>query len=738
MNKTKILLPILMTALTLCKMPVPATYAAPDSTFDLAGKTGTGTGWTWSSDVLTVNNGTSIAVTGAVTGGRRIAVNGTASITLNNVSITGLSEGQSPILLNSGASLTLTLNGTNTLAAGATCAGIQVPLGTRLTIDGTGSLAVSGGGEVANPRVGMGGFGAGIGGGRTQTAGTITINSGSITASGNSAGIGGGAGWQEAVKWHITEGWPTEWKSHAGGKCGNITINGGKVAAVSIGDGGDSQNINADTVINIGGTAEVDVENSIGGQDGIINISGNAKVKASAISGVRSVIDISGNPTVTDTVISSVGTYGTGSITIDGGTITATHLTSSTISAPKITITGGDITASGISASYTDGNTNATVGGELNISGGIITTTANASINTSGGTINISGGVVTATTTSGGTAGIKNTVYSTGTDVLNISGGIVTAESGAGSSGGGAGIGGNTGQPGGTINISGGVVMATGGWRAAGIGGGGIQSAGVGGAGGNVTVSGGTVIASGGSEAPFGIGSGTGRDAGSYGASGTFSLNGNGAVTASVQDGDEIRRTSGILFGANSLPGNSKFYGTSVTLTDDVAVPHLATLTIAENQTLTIPKGITVTNNGEVINSGTVNHGGVNFGRWAGNPYWLPNQLGIQSVYISIIGQSVTLRRPIENDEVVVLAVYDSNGKMLDFKVSTQTQALDNTTHSFSAVIPYAPGWVGGPPNTITEGTVVKAFTLDGISSIMPTAPAVTHKCAGNSWVTIP
>jgi hypothetical protein len=99
-----------------------------------------GTGYTWSSPVLTVNNGANLTITGTVSNGRRIVVNGTASIMLNGVSITNVGDGNSPLLLNSGANLTLTLAaGTNnTLTPGSTGdngrAGLQVPEGATLTI----------------------------------------------------------------------------------------------------------------------------------------------------------------------------------------------------------------------------------------------------------------------------------------------------------------------------------------------------------------------------------------------------------------------------------------------------------------------------------------------------------------------------------------------------------------------------------------------------------------------------
>jgi len=69
---------------------------------------------------------------------------------------------------------------------------------------------------------------------------------------------------------------------------------------------------------------------------------------------------------------------------------------------------------------------------------------------------------------------------------------------------------------------------------------------------------------------------------------GTLTLNGNAIVFAnSVSDTDVSRRRKGILFIGNT----GTFYGTSVTLGRDAAIPSGGTLTIPANATLTIPTG---------------------------------------------------------------------------------------------------------------------------------------------------
>jgi hypothetical protein len=189
-------------SLTLCmvRMLIPVftlTASAAAEPFNIqTSEVASGTNWSFDGTVLTVNNGANIEITGAVSNGRCVVVNGTAGITLNNVSIDVGTSTNPPILLNNGANLSLTLAAgtTNNLSAVMSnmSAGIEVPGGTTLTIQGDGSLIAQGDW-----------FSAGIGGGFITDGGTITINSGTITAIGGGyldgfgnagfgAGIGGG------------------------------------------------------------------------------------------------------------------------------------------------------------------------------------------------------------------------------------------------------------------------------------------------------------------------------------------------------------------------------------------------------------------------------------------------------------------------------------------------------------------------------------------------------------------
>ena len=132
----------------------------------------------------------------------------------------------------SGATVNLTLYGNNMFSSGSSSAGLQAPIGSTLTINGSGSLIADGGMAAA-----------GIGGGNNEAGGTITIQSGAVTANGRTgAGIGGG---DNSTGGTITiQGGTVIARGNAGagigggnnGASGVITITGGAVTAKG-GDG---------------------------------------------------------------------------------------------------------------------------------------------------------------------------------------------------------------------------------------------------------------------------------------------------------------------------------------------------------------------------------------------------------------------------------------------------------------------------------------------------------------------
>lgn len=130
------------------------------------------------------------------------------------------------ITVSSGAAVSVSgdvdlyIEGSSVLQSGENCAGIQKEDDGQLTIDGSGSLEATGGES-----------GAGIGGASGKPGNNITINGGTITASGK-AGNGWGAGIGGGFKGNGTdisiEG-GTVYAESGGGKGGTAAIGGGRV-----------------------------------------------------------------------------------------------------------------------------------------------------------------------------------------------------------------------------------------------------------------------------------------------------------------------------------------------------------------------------------------------------------------------------------------------------------------------------------------------------------------------------
>ncbi|MDR1984310.1 MAG: carbohydrate-binding domain-containing protein, partial [Prevotellaceae bacterium] len=268
-------------------------------------------------------NGTGAATTNCIT----VSSGVVADITLNNVNIDVNTISGACAFDMTGATVNLTLTGDNILKSGDYKAGLQVTVGAILAIDGTGSLTANGGN-----------FGAGIGGGNGSDGGSITINGGTVTATGKwGAGIGGGYT----------------------GSGGNISISGG-------------------TVMANGGYGGAGIGGGYTGSGGNISISGGT---VTATGGIYAA-GIGG------------GSSGTGgSITISGGTVTATgSIYAAGIgggdggSGGSISISGGTIKATGSNTGIGYGQYGN--GGTLKITGGSINASTNLQpTNGSGGSV---------------------------------------------------------------------------------------------------------------------------------------------------------------------------------------------------------------------------------------------------------------------------------------------------------------------------------------------------------------
>ena len=163
------------------------------------------------SQTVTISQAGSYLVTGTGGGAITIAANVTgAELTISNVTWTG---DNTQINIGNGAALSLVLEGTSTInhTGKSSGPGIKLPQTSSLTVSGTGTLDM----KVRN-------FWPCIGVGKTETMGSLTVNSGTIIAyeeQGLSAAIGGGYGNPER-----------------GGNGGTVVVNGGKLVAVGYSD----------------------------------------------------------------------------------------------------------------------------------------------------------------------------------------------------------------------------------------------------------------------------------------------------------------------------------------------------------------------------------------------------------------------------------------------------------------------------------------------------------------------
>ncbi len=258
MKNSKLRSKFLSLLLALCMvvglLPVTALPAlATSSTGDFTVTGGVlDTDYSYSNNTLTILKDTELTISGTTTVDKILVPTGvTANIILDGVNIEATSDSDVnagyAFAIESGGIVTLTLKegSVNTLQSHTGYAGLQVPSGASVTIGGTGSLSATGGT-----------YGAGIGGGSDvdngEAAGTITINSGTITATGGpmlvgAAGIGGGSG------------------NLGGGNGGIVTINGGTVTAT----GGTGS---ADSAPGIGGGKGGTIGGSEDGTHGTVNI----------------------------------------------------------------------------------------------------------------------------------------------------------------------------------------------------------------------------------------------------------------------------------------------------------------------------------------------------------------------------------------------------------------------------------------------------------------------------------
>jgi len=492
--------------------------------------------WTRDNLRFTIYDGAIIKIIGQSHFDRHVVIDDDATVTIVLESAMIRSNGNNAgIRLGTDSTLTLVLVGTNNIRGGELgTAGIRTT-GGNLIIDGTGTLNVEG-----NSFTNFSG-GAGIGGNLRENGGHVTINGGTINATGGEnggAGIGGGAGSGSG-------------NEHIAGNGGTVIINDGTVTATG-GNGGSAG-------IGGGGTIVFGLQSiARGGPGGNITINGGTVVARA-------------NPTS--------GSFAGGGAGIGGGAVDGNAPITTAGAGGVITITNGDVTAIGGNPSGAPWSF-----GGAGIGGGGARGSATAG---AGGTILIENGIVRGTGANGG-AGIGgggaggDGIAGNGGNIT-IQGGTVTARtSGLGSDVTGAAIGGGgirsvgpsdgVAGDGGVILITGGTISADSGTSGgAGIGGG-VANEGTGGNGGMITITGGNVTAAGagGFNSSAGIGSGGRR----YPIGGTLVRGDAGTITIG---GDAVVNATG--GGWNGSEGTSAIGGGALSDGGIITIDDTATVT---------------------------------------------------------------------------------------------------------------------------------------------------------------
>jgi len=166
--------------------------------------------------------------------------------------------------------------------------------------------------------------------------------------------------------------------------------------------------------------------------------------------------------------------------------------------------------------------------------------------------------------------------------------------------------------------------------------------------------------------------------------SGSLAMHGNAIILAStVSDVANGNKTGGILVAGTT----THWYCDEFSLSQNITIPSGRQLEIIASKTLTIPNGITLTNNGTAINRGIVNHDAGDYGSWLGNPYIVPTKnidlsesnpstIGIgwtysSNIYTILDGADVTITGTGANQRsIVVDASATANIKLKDAAIN--------------------------------------------------------------------
>ncbi len=670
---------------------------------------------------------TTDAATGAVTAqptftetdGWNIKWDG-STLTLRNATIEQAKEygnsHESMAIYRQSGDLAIALVGENTVDApgGGSAASCGINLGNgRLSISGEdgASLTVYGGPTERGNSCGI------------YANGTITINSGTVTVTGESAsadsyGIcASGAVTINGGTVVATGGEAADRHSMGVRANGGITINDGVVTATggnavrdSYGIYASPFTINGGTVVATGGEATnrysmgVRADGSITIHDGVVTATGDTAHEFSYGMNTSGNFTINGG-IVTATTGEAQLSYGIrgGTLTINSGTVTATagnavrtgtYSYSFGFCAQNIIINSGTVTATAGNAG--SGTINNCSSGffafdNLTISGGDVTGIGGTGELSCGigcnDILTITGGTVVG---KGGPLAGTNIQYSAGVNGMGkveISGGTVTGTGGDTEAGDSFGIctGDTTSYNVVTVSIKNATVTATGGTAASG------NSSGISAtntiADVKVTIENAAVTATGGSA---GTGS-YGIRAETTGTAVDVTINGNSVVRlnttgdhAETIHGTTVNRNSGIVF----ENGDGTVYST-VTLREDLTVGADESLTIPQDAALTIPDGTILTSSGVITNEGTltnngtltIGQGGALTGDVNGNP-------AIYAVTVLTDGNGTASASEIyatANDTVTITATPDSGYHFERWEVVGGGVTIENNAFTMPA-----------------------------------------------------
>jgi hypothetical protein len=559
-------------------------------TIDLSTVNSSGEGYTFSDNTLTLTKDKAYyTLTG--TAQKNIVVAGgiLTYITLQDVNVESSRAFYIASATNATTIVSLTLEGTNSLKSTASGnAGLGVPGGTTLTIDGKGSLLATGYTDGADA------CGAGIGAaaGKEQTAGTININGGIVTAVGydKAASIGGGyhsTGGTLNVSGGVVTAITGRGIGNYNGSGGNLNISGNGIVFVNVfhnssitsATGGvvflagectfyGNITTNTDFTLPAGYTLTIPTGKTVTVSEGTNFTNNGTTVVAGSLiidgeATNNSTLTINGTATINaddlltnerDGVINIFGGLTNNGQLVNRGVINGTvtgnqpfvetytiDVSTVTGDGPGYTVSGDVITLTIQDAIYvlTGTTTSKIVEVAPNINSKV--KFSNLNITSADNAFSINSSSVVTLTLDG-----ANTLKSTGGTALNEASDVSLTIIGTGSltaEGNTVGIGGAT-----TI-INDGYVTAT----------------------------------------------------GTNGISGTFKMEGNAVVFASSVT-DNSSKTNGVLFIGN----DGKLYGAEVTPDFNYTIPTGKVLTIDNAKLLTVPTGKTVTNNGTIHVYGTL------------------------------------------------------------------------------------------------------------------------------------